>query len=75
MVRLDSITTDGCQHLANADGAVVVDTGLFGSCEVGIGTVGHETLGVSLVVEPDGTDGPRHIASLARFRAGSILAQ
>ena len=52
-----------------------MNTGILCPLEVGIGTVGHETLGVSLVVEPDGTDGPRHIASLARFRAGSILAQ
>ena len=52
-----------------------MDTGLLRPLEVDFGTASDKTQGMLFVAEPDSTDGPGHIASFARFRAGSILAQ
>ena len=63
------------QHLLDTDGPVVVDTSLFGTLQVAVGTVFYPAQRRLMVVEADGTNGTGRIARLAGFGAGSILAQ
>ena len=63
------------EHFPDAEGLIIMDTGLFGTFQIIIVAAFCPLPGILLVVKPDGTYGPCWISCLARFGAGSILAQ
>ena len=75
VVGRNIVGTDGANQFLDADRPVVVDTGLLGSFQVGIGTVGNPFQGGLVVVETDGADGSCWITRLTCLGAGRILAE
>ena len=74
IVGRDIVGTDGANQFLDADRPIIMNAGLLGGFQVGIGTVGNPLQGRLVVVEADGADGSGRVASLAGFGAGSVLA-
>ena len=75
MAVVDIIGMNATQHLLDADGPVIVDTGLFCPFQVGIGTIFHPLQGGLVVIETDGADGTSGVARLTRLGTRRVLAQ
>ena len=64
----------GPHDLADADGPVIMDAGLLGRFQLGLGAISNPLAGKRIISETKGTDGPGGIAVLASLAAGSVCA-